>query len=162
MPPTVSQEIIAPQTRDDVRFGGYGMDEIAQAISLQESSGGTDVGPRYEPGFEQRYLRGKPQWESLAKQYGWKAVSSSYGPHQIMYPVAVELGYEGSPKDLADPVVNRLFFEKKWMRDWERTGGDFDKTLLRYNGGGDKSYAKKIRMNLESLMKKVKSNGRGR
>src|SRR3990167_7300309 len=117
---------------------------IANAVKQVESSGGTNVGPRYEPGFQRRYLQGKPQWEALAKRYGWKAVSSSYGPWQIMYPVAVELGFTGSPQQLADPTVNRQYFDKKFQRDYQATGGNLQKSLLRYNGGSDPTYPQRV------------------
>lgn len=117
---------------------------IAHAVKQVESSGGTNVGPRYEPVFQRRYLQGKPQWEALAKRYGWKAVSSSYGPWQIMYPVAVELGFTGSPAELADPAINRQYFDKKFQRDYQATRGDLQKTLLRYNGGGDPTYPQRV------------------
>ena len=117
---------------------------IANAVKQVESSGGTNVGPRYEPGFQRRYLQGKPRWEALAKQYGWQAVSSSYGPWQIMYPVAVELGFTGSPQQLADPAVNRQYFDKKFLKDYQATKGSLTKTLLRYNGGADPTYPNRV------------------
>lgn len=120
------------------------LEAIAEAVKQVESSGGTNIGPRYEPGFQRRYLQGKPRWEALAKQYGWQAVSSSYGPWQIMFPVAVELGFTGSPQQLADPVVNRQYFDKKFQRDYQATGGHLEKSLLRYNGGGDPTYPQRV------------------
>ena len=120
------------------------LEAIAEAVKQVESSGGTNVGPRYEPGFQRRYLQGKPRWEALAKQYGWQAVSSSYGPWQVLFPVAVELGFTGSPQQLADPAINRQYFDKKFQRDYQASGGNLAKTLLRYNGGGDPTYPQRV------------------
>ena len=130
------------------RYGDYSLDEIYQALIQVESSGGKDKRSRYEPGFQRRYLQGKEPWESLAKKYGWQAVSSSYGPAQIMFPVAVEMGFHGSPEELADEAINRQFFEKKFDKDFQRTGGDIRKTLLRYNGGGNPAYPDKVMRHL--------------
>ena len=125
------------------QFEGYTLEDIAKAVSMVESSGGTNSVPRYEPGFQRRYLQGKPQWEQLAKQHGWQAVSSSYGKFQIMYPTAVELGFKGTPQQLADPVINRQLFEKKFTRDFQKTGS-LQGALLRYNGGGNPQYPSKV------------------
>jgi hypothetical protein len=140
----------------DLDYGGYTIGKIADGVAMVESSGGKNIGPRYEVGFQKKYLEGKEPWESLSKKYGWKAVSSSYGKFQIMFPVAYELGYRGTPQGLADPEVNRQFFEKKFLRDYEKTGGDLDKTFLRYNGGGDKLYPSKVRKYLD--MDRVSKN----
>lgn len=125
------------------QYGGYTLDEIAQAVAMVESSGGKNVKSRYEPGFQRRYLQGKQEWEKLAAKYGWQPVSSSHGKWQIMFPTAVELGFTGSPEQLADEATNRQYFEKKFQRDYKKTG-DLRKTFLRYNGGGDPTYPDKV------------------
>ena len=121
------------------KYGDNTLEELANAVSMVESSGGKNATPRYEPGFQKRYLQGKPQWEQLAKQYGWQAVSSSYGPYQIMFPTAVDLGFKGTPQQLADPVINRQYFDKKFTKDFAKTG-NVQMALLRYNGGGNPNY----------------------
>ena len=132
------------------RYGGYTLDDLSLLVQEIESSGGTNAVPRYEPGFEQTYgakwLReGDPAFRAkMLKQFGNEAVYSSYGAHQVMYPVAVELGFTGTPEQLADPTTNRQYFEKKFLQDWTRTNGKLRKALLRYNGGRDKTYPDRV------------------
>jgi len=132
------------------RYGGYTLDEIADAVSQVESSGGKNLGPRYEPGFQRRYgakwLRegNAAQRQAMVRRFGNRGVYASYGAHQVMLPTAVELGFTGTPQQLADPVVNRRYFEKKFLRDFKATKGDITRALLRYNGGGDPDYPKKV------------------
>lgn len=130
------------------------LDAIARAVKQVESSGGIDKRSRYEPGFERRY--GKT-WvsqgdrafrQTMLKQFGPKVVYASHGPYQIMYPVAVELGFRGTPDQLAEETTNRQYFEKKFMRDYRATKGSIEKTLLRYNGGGDPTYPQRVLQHL--------------
>lgn len=134
----------------DRQIGGIPFEEFAKAVMMVESSGGTNIGPRYESGFERRYgqkwlAQGDTAFrQSMLEQFGPQAIYASYGPFQIMYPVAVEMGFRGTPQELADPEINRQFFEKKIQRDFKSTGGDVRKTLLRYNGGGNPQYPDKV------------------
>ena len=80
----------------------------------------------------------------MLAQFGPQKVFASYGAHQIMYPVAVEMGFRGTPEQLAEPATNRHYFEKKFLRDWKASGGNIRKTLLRYNGGGDPTYPDRV------------------
>ncbi len=133
-------------------YGGYPIDPIAYAVAMRESSGGKNIGPRYEPGFEKRYgPTYMKRYPDLFNKYSPQELYSSYGRYQIMYPVAVELGYRGSPADLAKEDINRLYFEKKFQRDWKSSGGDLDKAFLRYNGGGNPDYPAGVRRYLPPL-----------
>ena len=132
------------------------IEAVAKAVKQVESSGGKDTRSRYEPGFERRYSR---KWlregdaafrQAMLTQFGPKAVYASHGAYQIMYPVAVELGFRGTPAQLAEEATNRQFFEKKFKRDYQTTGGDLSKTLLRYNGGADPTYPKRVLRCLKS------------
>ena len=127
------------------QFEGYTLEEIAKAVAMVESSGGTNVGPRFEPGFLRRYLSKQlePDFEKLRAQYGNEAMASSYGPWQVLYRTAYENGFRGSPQQLADPTINRQLFEKKFTNDFNRTGRLRD-ALLRYNGGGNPQYPDKV------------------
>ena len=62
---------------------------LVGAIVLQESGARTDAF-RFEPLFWARYLSKKPEWKSCNP----RRISASYGLMQIMYPVAVERGYQ--------------------------------------------------------------------
>jgi len=89
-------------------------ERLLAALCMQESTGWKDRRPNYEPAF---YLGGKfanaplvNHWQTgvedaLHEAIG-KLVASSFGPWQLMFPVAVELGFSGHPFELADPYVN--------------------------------------------------------
>ena len=69
------------------------------AIIWKESKGDPDA-YRYEPAFHTRYLKGKEPWKSMPWYDSPKRISASYGPMQIMYPVAYERGYRATPEGL--------------------------------------------------------------
>jgi len=69
------------------------------ALIWVESRGRADA-YRYEPGFLDRYLRGHPDWKDNPYVNQPKRVSASYGPVQVMYPTAWEMGYRGEPEGL--------------------------------------------------------------
>ena len=143
-------------TDPSTRYGGYTFDELAPAFMQVESSGGTNVTPRYEPKFEAKYGRkwvtDDPQFRAtVLKRLGNTKTFSSYGPFQVMYPVAVELGFRGTPEELAEPTTNRQYFEKKFLRDWRGTKGNFDATISRYNGRNNPEYVAKVRHYLPQL-----------
>lgn len=82
---------------------------LLMAIAANESSMGVDVFPRLEPAydlggyyFKRSYLLRK-QYERFGDQ-----VARSYGPFQVMYLVAVELGFntDRAPAELADFETN--------------------------------------------------------
>jgi hypothetical protein len=72
------------------------------SLSVVESSGGFNnqrrVEPAYLPGG--RYCN-----QALYDQYGDDA-AASWGPLQVMYVTAKELGYPGAPQDLGLPSEN--------------------------------------------------------
>jgi hypothetical protein len=146
-------------------YGGYSLEDIAKAVRQIESSGGTNSVPRYEAGFQRRYGQ---KWlregnaafrRNMLQQFGPNAIFSSYGDYQVMYPVAVELGFTGTPEQLADPATNRQYFEKKFLRDWQSAGGNLQKTLLRYNGGGNPEYPMKVMRNLPQRQSALPQGG---
>ena len=87
--------------RDDVEvLAASDVDPAAvYALIWVESRGRADA-YRYEPDFLDRYLRGKPDWKDNPYLGQPKRVSASYGPMQVMYPTAWELGYRGEPEGL--------------------------------------------------------------
>jgi hypothetical protein len=92
-------------------------ERLLAALCMQESTGWKDRRPNFEPAF---YLGGKfasapliNHWQTgvepeLHEAMG-KLAASSFGPWQLMFPVAVELGFQGHPCELADPYVNIEF-----------------------------------------------------
>lgn len=130
-------------------YGGYTLDELANAFMQVESSGGKNARRRFEPGFLKRYLSKtlEPDFEALAKKYGREAMATSYGPFQVIYRTAYEHGFRGSPEELESPTVNRKYFEKKFLSDYKKTG-NLDAAILRYNGGGNPNYVNLVKQHL--------------
>lgn len=57
---------------------------------------------RYEPAFFQRYLANNPKYQHRDPY----EVSASFGLMQVMFPTAVEHGFDGEPWDLFNPAKN--------------------------------------------------------
>lgn len=105
--------------------------DLIEAIVVTESAGKTHA-YRYEPGFWHRYMKDKPQWDGANPA----RVSSSYGLMQIMYPVALENGFqENAPEYLFVPTIG-LYWGCKHFRsllDWAKQ--NVEQALAAYNGG---------------------------
>ena len=120
----------------------YKLDPIlVEAVVVQESGGNTD-GFRFEREFYNRLLKGKPEWAGKNP----RRVSSSYGLLQIMFPVAVERGYDPAhpPEMLFVPEVGlrwgckHLAYLKDWAdRGWPQVPEEqrVKAVLASYNGG---------------------------
>lgn len=129
----------------------YALDaDLLEALVLTESGGMTNA-YRFEPGFWSRYLASKPEW----KDKNPKRVSASYGLCQVMFPVAVELGFMGEPEDLFSPVVGLEYGARKLAELMKWADGDVDKALAGYNGGrgnwqgeAPQRYVVKVKANL--------------
>jgi hypothetical protein len=78
---------------------------LLRAIADVESSYGRNSNPRHEPA----YCRGGKYFDKLDTELYGCAAHCSYGPWQIMYPVARELGFTGAPEELANPETNCLY-----------------------------------------------------
>lgn len=130
--------------------------DLVEAVVLTESSGKTHA-YRFEPGFWQRYLKGKPQYDGANPE----RVSSSYGLMQVMYPVAREMGFhEDAPEYLFVPTVGLLWGCKKLrsLLDWAKQ--NVNQALAAYNGGKggnetppyrNQHYVDKVQRNLERI-----------
>lgn len=106
--------------------------DLLEALVLQESSGRADAF-RYEPAYFERYIKGKPEFQGKNP----RRVSSSYGLCQIMYPTALQYGFQPAyePEMLFLPVTNLDLGAKilaKLQKDYD---GDTVKALQAYNGG---------------------------
>jgi soluble lytic murein transglycosylase-like protein len=80
---------------------------LLKAVAITESS----LDPhayRFEPLYFERYMADKPEW----KDKDPKIVSASYGLCQIMFPVAVNLGFVGTTEELCDPMINIMLGAK--------------------------------------------------
>lgn len=143
------------------------------ALIWQESYGGMDGSGiwapqrlyRYEPGFWNRYLRGRTEWAppsgsgQATTEAHKRRVSASYGVCQIMFPTAVMFGLPRTspPEVLFDPGVN-LDLAGKILRHWRDKGLSWTRTWLRYNGGGRLEYAAEIEKKFQQV---VASSGGG-
>lgn len=109
----------------------HGLDaDLVEAVVLTESAGLAHA-YRYEPEFWKRYMEGKPKW-IVANP---RRVSASYGLMQVMFPVAVELGYVGEPEGLFVPSVAVDMGCMKLAELLKWSGGNVDAALAAYNGG---------------------------
>jgi len=83
---------------------------MLKALAIRESALRPDA-YRYEPKFWEKYLKDNPEWEGEDPAL----VSASWGLCQLMYVVAVELGFKKgrTGEELCDPVVNIELAAKK-------------------------------------------------
>lgn len=126
---------------------------LVEAVIWQESSGQADAF-RFEPGYWERYCKGKPEWE------GWepRRVASSYGLMQVMYPTALAYGYEGPPEGLFVIPVNIGVGCAVLAGLLKQFSGNVEDALAAYNGGpggigrpGPRSYAIRVTDRYERL-----------
>jgi soluble lytic murein transglycosylase-like protein len=98
---------------------------------------------RFEQLYWDRYMKDAPEWKDKDPH----VVSASYGLLQIMYPIAVNLGFVGSTEELCDPMTNIMLGAKLMRQLLDRVvkARFCDKfywlspamiMLSRYNGGG--------------------------
>lgn len=118
--------------RLEIRSGDI---KLLWALNRQEASGRAKIHSRYEPGFYRRYVRGNKKYASLEARYGGRAISSSYGPWQIMYLTAYEMGYRGKPQDLSDASVSLPYVIKYIDFLRKKLKGDERAVISAYNAG---------------------------
>lgn len=92
----------------------------ALMATVATESSGNPESYRYEPGYEKRYVKGKPNYNQYYEKYG-EGASASYGLGQVMYPTAVDLGYEGDPEGLYDPATSLSYAAKYIKRNQAAT-----------------------------------------
>lgn len=117
--------------------------DLVEAVVLTESSAQTDAF-REEPAFFAKYQAPKPEWSfarSNPRRYG-----SSYGLLQIMFAVAVEVGFRKSdpPEQLFIPEIGLEYGCRKLaeLLHWAQLKGptmdpdiQLRAALAAYNGG---------------------------
>lgn len=110
----------------------YALDPaLVEAMVIHESSGVTSA-IRYESAFWAKYMAADPRFLGADP----KRVSSSYGLMQVMYVVALEVGFTfGDPEYLFVPEIGLDTGCKKFRQllDWAQ--GVEAQALAAYNGG---------------------------
>ena len=115
-----------------------------------QESGGDTWAARPEPLYrwlfgdqahERRRLK-IPLWRSLQQDHYMQRVS--YGLCQVMGAVAREYGHSGYLTELCRPKTGLDYGAKHLKNKLRQVGGDLNKALLLYNGGGDKQYPAKV------------------
>ena len=103
---------------------------LLRAIADVESTYGADSTPRHEPA----YCRGGRYFgAAMTKLYGC-AAHCSYGPWQVMYPTARELGFTGTPEELANPETNCLY-AVRYLNARAASATTLGQIARCYNGG---------------------------
>lgn len=129
-----------------------GLDPSLVAGLVYCESAGDAYALRIERGFWRRYYDGIKRAlqgnnpKRLAKWMRYPdLIAASYGLCQIMLPVAVENGFDARfPTSLLAPRTNIDLGAKILGKHIARRGGDVSAGLLRYNGGGDPSYPRRV------------------
>jgi soluble lytic murein transglycosylase-like protein len=118
---------------------------LLKAMAIIESNL-DPMAKRFEQGFWDAYLKNNPKW----KDKDPKVVSASYGLCQLMYVVAVELGFTGTAEELYDPNFNIALGAKLMRRLLDKVIAQkhvekfhwlspLEIALCRYNGGVTKN-----------------------
>lgn len=126
---------------------------LIQAV-IDVESGGNPQAIRYEPGYYRRYIE-KLSWAEMPG-YKPKTVSHatermlrscSLGLMQVMGGTARLNGFykEWLTDLLIDQYLNVQLGTKLLARFLSATKHDLEKALLRYNGGGDKTYPQRVK-----------------
>jgi soluble lytic murein transglycosylase-like protein len=130
--------------------------QLLCAVIHQESSG-NPYAVRYEPAFLKRYLEDKTKKTiggHIPTKCSWQTEvqmrATSFGLMQIMGQVARERGFKGEfLTELCDPAVN-LKWGSEFLQTLLHKHDTTEKALLRWNGGGDPDYGKKIMRHIDS------------
>lgn len=131
----------------------YSLDKWLVIGVIAQESAGNPYAVRVEPGFWRRYGRemirqatNSPSKLDDKWMKFWQLSSCSYGLMQVMYQVACERGYRylRYPTELCDPHngIEAGCRHLSWCMGC--ANNDVTQALLRYNGGGDKTYPVKV------------------
>jgi hypothetical protein len=113
---------------------------LLQAFAWVESSGGINAVARHEDAFcpNQRgtYAVGPTSGMVRGRHSMWGCLACcSYGPWQVLYHTAADLGFVGSPTLLSDPAVNVVWAVTLLNRIVKRGAADVRDIADAYNSG---------------------------
>jgi soluble lytic murein transglycosylase-like protein len=118
-----------------------GLDPALVCAVVEQESNWNLWAIRAEKGFETRYIDPlglKNMTEVFARSMSW-------GLMQLMGEVAREMGFTGTYlSQLCDPPIGLLWGCKKLAQCLDAKGGDPEKALLMWNGGGNPNYANEV------------------
>lgn len=128
--------------------------KLLAAVIHQESAGNT-FAIRYEPDFYDRYVKNQkplqgyvPSRCSLITEKNARA--TSFGLFQMMGQVARERGFRGEfLSELLDPETN-IEYGSLFLKHLLDTNKTTEAALLRWNGGGNKNYAKEVLSHIDT------------
>ncbi|MCB2188386.1 MAG: lytic transglycosylase domain-containing protein [Deltaproteobacteria bacterium] len=126
----------------------HGLAPHVLAGLVRVESGGNPWAVRAEPGY--RWLVGDDPGEPLLVPPGstrdteWACQRLSWGLCQVMGATARELGYAGWLPRLADPALGLEYGARYLARCLARSQGNLVLGLLKYNGGGDPGYPRRV------------------
>ena len=116
------------------------LDKLLDAIKQVESSDGTNITPRHEPGVEKQ-LRKKfrhlnKNVQGAIEKYGYSAIATSYGPYQLLASTCYNMGYQGEVEALKQDSVSKEWAKKyvQQLRNSSRTKKVED-IISAYNAG---------------------------
>jgi soluble lytic murein transglycosylase-like protein len=116
----------------------HGIDPALLCALVEHESSWDVWAMRYEPDFYDRYVKPLTGMSITEKT----ARSTSFGLTQCMGQVARELGFTQKwLSELCDPVTGLEYGARKLKKCLDAAAGSTVVALLRYNGGGDASYA---------------------
>lgn len=121
------------------------------AAVIHQESGGNPFAIRYEPEFLKRYLEKKTKADiegyvptKCSFNTEVHARSTSWGLMQVLGQPMRERGFKGEfLSELLDPATN-LKWGSEYLQTLLHKYDTTEAALLRWNGGGDKLYAKKV------------------
>ena len=136
---------------------------VAGLIAVE--SGGMWWRRRFEPAFFDRYIRDKelpllpgyvqiPHRDSMTEKIDR---ATSWGLMQIMGQTAREAGFDKEMELLLFPKINVAFGAKKLKVCLTKENFDYEKALLRYNGGSNSKYPARVLDNSRTRVSEIYS-----
>lgn len=118
----------------------YGLDPVLVCAVCEQESGWDTWASRFEPRFLARYVQplGLKDLTEIQER------AFSFGLMQLMGEVARELGYKGHVVQLCDPPVGLVLGCQHLANKLKAAGGDVEKALLLWNGGGNPDYPSQV------------------